>query len=187
MAQLPIYNSYHPVLNKKTEEIEDVDDELRKLAEDMFETMYKANGIGLSANQVGVSKSLVVIDTSMYRENGKNYTPLLLINPEIILSSDSEVEYQEGCLSVPKYYDYVMRPADTQVRYYDLDMKEHIIEADDILARVIQHEIDHLNGILFYERLTSIRRTLAKSKLKKIQRGKVIPDYPMIMADGKRV
>ncbi len=187
MAQLPIYNSFHPVLKKKTEAVDEIDDEIRQLVEDMFESMYKADGIGLSANQVGISKSIIVIDTAAIKTEGYPHPPVVMINPVIEDSSDDEVDYSEGCLSVPKFYDKVVRPVNIRVRYYDPDMKEHVKETDGMLSRVMQHEIDHLNGVLFYERLSQVRRTLAKSKLKKIQRGKVIPDYPMVLADGKRV
>ncbi|MFC2129975.1 peptide deformylase [Bacteroidota bacterium] len=187
MAQLAIYNSFHPVLKKKTEEVKEIDDEIRRLVEDMFESMYQADGIGLSANQVGISKSIIVIDTAASQTDDLSHPPVVMINPVIEDSSDDEVDYTEGCLSVPKFYDNVVRPVNIRVRYYDLNMKEYVKEIDGMLSRVMQHEIDHLNGVLFYERLSPVRRVLAKSKLKKIQRGKVIPFYPMVLADGKRV
>jgi peptide deformylase len=183
MAKIPVYNCFHPVLKKKTEAVSEIDDNLKKLVDDMFETMYYADGIGLAANQVGVSKSLLIVDTSASLK--ERQIPYIMINPEITAFSDDEIEMQEGCLSVPQFYDNVVRPFNIQVKYFDLNMKEYNIEADELLSRVIQHEFDHLNGILFYERLSSLRRTLAGSKLKKIQKGKIIPDYEMIGADGK--
>ncbi|MDQ1266348.1 MAG: peptide deformylase [Bacteroidota bacterium] len=152
----------------------------------MFETMYKADGIGLAANQVGISKSLIVIDTS--GAEGAKYSdpPIVMINPVIESFSDDEIDFPEGCLSVPKFYEKVIRPIQIQVRYYDLEMKEYVFEADEMLSRVMQHEIDHLNGVLFYEKLTPVRRALAKNKLKKIKRGDTIPFYPMIGPDGKK-
>ena len=185
MAIIPIYNSFHPVLKKKTEAVKEIDGKLKELIDNMFITMYHADGIGLAANQVGVSQSFVIIDVSA--SSNKNIAPLVMINPVIKSFSDEEVDFSEGCLSVPKFFETVVRPKNIQVRYFDMNMKEHNEEVDDILSRVMQHEIDHLNGILFYERLSPIKRTLSKSKLKKIQRGKVIPKYPMILANGKLV
>ena len=186
MAVLPIYSCFHPVLKKKTEPVTDFDNNLRQLVDDMFESMYYSDGIGLAANQVGVSKSIITIDANSDKNDIK-FPILTMINPEIITFSDGVVDYQEGCLSVPKFYEDVTRPKSIQVKYLDLDAKEHILDADDILARVIQHEFDHLNGILFYEKLSPIRRTLAKSKLNKIKQGKVRPDYQMVNQDGKLI
>ena len=178
MAFLPIYNCYHPTIKQSTEDVKEIDGDIKKLVDDMFETMYSADGIGLAANQVGISKSLVIIDTSAAtnEEDPKH----VLINPEIISFSDEENEFQEGCLSVPKFFENVIRPKKILVRYWDLKGKEHKFEADELLARVMQHEIDHLNGILFYERLTPIRKTLSKSKLNKIRKGITKPDYEMV-------
>ncbi len=186
MAILPVYNCFHPILKKKTEPIKEIDGKIEKLVSDMFETMYKAEGIGLAANQVGIPKSLLIIDTSGGNiENAKKHAPpIALINPVIEYFSEEENEFNEGCLSVPTFFEKVIRPSQIQVRFWDLDMKEQVVEADDIMARVMQHEIDHLNGILFFEKLTPIKRTLAKNKLKNIKKGKVKPKYEMIMPDG---
>ncbi|MCX7735745.1 MAG: peptide deformylase [Candidatus Kapabacteria bacterium] len=183
MSIIPVYNCFHPVLKKKTEPVTEIDDGLVKLVDDMFDTMHKAEGIGLAANQIGVSKSLVVIDIGYYNEKYKG-PPLTMINPVIEYFSDDIYEYEEGCLSIPSVRDVVERPKIVQVSFYDLNMKEHKIEADNLLSRVIQHEIDHLNGILFYERLTPLRKTLLKGKLKKIEKGQYQADYPMILPDG---
>jgi peptide deformylase len=184
MAVLPIYNCYHPILKKKTDRIDNIDGTIKQLAESMFETMYVAVGIGLAGNQVGENKSIIVIDVSQDKEIENPQAPFVMINPEIVAFSDDEIDYQEGCLSVPKFYEDVIRPVGVQVRFYDLNGKEQNMEADDILARVIQHEIDHLNGILFFERLNPLRRALSKNKLKRIQKGLVIPNYPMIDKEG---
>lgn len=184
MSLLPIYNCFNPVLKKKTEKVEHIDENLKKLVENMFETMYNADGIGLAANQVGVSKSLVIIDISR-NDNFKNQPPLVLINPEIITFSEEKDEFLEGCLSIPNFYETVDRPEAIEIKFYDLNMKEHKIEANDLLARVMQHEIDHLNGILFFERLSPIKKTLAKSKLKKIKNGQVDAKYEMVNPDGR--
>jgi peptide deformylase len=187
MSVLPIYNCYNPVLKKKTEKINEIDESIKKLVKDMFESMYGANGLGLAGNQVGEGKSIVTIDLSKENDYKNPPPPLAMINPEIITFSDEEVEYQEGCLSIPKFYETVTRPAGVEVVYLDLDGKEIKLEAEGLLARVIQHEVDHLNGILFFERLHPLRRALSKNKLKRIQKGLVIPNYPMIDKDGKFV
>ena len=179
MALLPIYSCFHPILKKKTEKVDIIDENIKILIKDMFDTMYHADGIGLAANQVGVQKSIITIDVAAANSN-KNLLPLVLINPEISELSEEEVEYSEGCLSVPTLHEIVIRPKIIQISYYDQQMREHKIEADELLARVIQHETDHLNGVLFYEKLTPLRRALARTKLKKIQRGQIVPDYEMI-------
>lgn len=184
MSIIPVYNCFHPVLRKKTDPIKNIDDSIVKLVDDMFATMHNAEGIGLAANQVGVSKSLLVIDIGYYNDKYKG-PPILMINPEIKFFSDEIYEYEEGCLSIPSVRDVVERPKMIQVSYYDLNMKEHNIEADNLLSRVIQHEIDHLNGLLFFDRLTPLRRTLLKNKLRKIEKGQYETDYPMVLPDGK--
>lgn len=183
MAVLPVYNCFHPVLKEETQPIDNFDDDLKKFVEDMFETMYVANGIGLAGNQVGEKKSVVTIDLGK-RDGKQIYPPFHMINPEIVETSDDEIVFQEGCLSIPKFFDDVVRPEFIKVKYWDVDEKEHVIEADALLARVIQHEVDHLQGYLFTDRMSPIRRTLAKNKLKQIKRGKVQTDYPMILPDG---
>ncbi|MBU3678683.1 MAG: peptide deformylase [Candidatus Kapabacteria bacterium] len=174
---LPVYTYNHPVLKQRTAQIDDMSDELRDLIRDMFETMYKANGIGLAANQVGKGLSLTVIDISD-RDEGEDPGQIVLINPVIEAFSDDEEEFEEGCLSLPDYRDTVIRPSAIQVRYLDASMTERVMEADGLVARVMQHEIDHLNGIYFFERLSPIRRTLGSGKLKKIARGQFEADYP---------
>ncbi len=186
MALLPIYNCYHPVLKKKTEPVKEIDDSIKKLVDDMFDTIHKAEGLGLAANQVGISKSLLVIDIPYFKSDSTDPV-VAMINPEIITFSDESWDYEEGCLSVPSLHEVVTRPKLVQVRFYDVDMKEQTLEADNLMARVIQHEIDHLNGILFFERISPVRRTLAKSRLRKIQKGQVKADYPMILPDGRLV
>ncbi len=186
MALLPIYNCYHALLKKKTQPVTEIDDELRKLVDDMYDTMHIAEGIGLAANQVGVSKSIITIDIHYFKKE-LDYTPVTLINPVIEWFSEETEDFEEGCLSVPTLHEIVSRSKQIRVRYKDLDLQEQVLEADGLLARVTQHEIDHLNGILFYERITPIRRTLAKSKLKKIQKGAITADYPRILPDGRLV
>jgi peptide deformylase len=110
-----------------------------------------------------------------------------MINPEIVEFSDEKVIEQEGCLSVPDFYEEVERPVNILVKYLDLQEKEHIDEVTGYLARVMQHEIDHLNGILFYQRLSPLKKTLSKNKLNKIKKGIILPDYPFVLPDGTLV
>ncbi len=185
MAVLPIYNSFHPVLKNKASKVEVIDDSVRQLVDDMYETLYNiSNGVGLAANQVGDKRAIVVIDLGVGDEEVLS-EQITMINPEIIDSSEETSDDYEGCLSIPEYFEKVVRPATIKVKYFDLDMKETVVEVDGFLARCMQHEIDHLNGILFYERLSTLRKTLGKNKLKRIKKGAVVPDYPMINPDGK--
>lgn len=184
MAVIPIYNAFHSVLKQPTKHVIELNDEIETLIDDLFETLHNiSNGVGLAANQIGKDKSVVVIDTSI-AEGEINPEIIVMINPEILEYSDEETEEQEGCLSVPELYEKVQRPIEIKVKYFDSEMKEHIREVGGFLARVMQHEIDHLNGKLFFERLSPLRRALVKNKLKKIKRGAIVPDYPMVQADG---
>jgi len=187
MAVLPIYNCFHPVLRKKTIEVKEFDGQLKQFVDNLHETLFAvSNGVGLAANQIGESISVIAIDKS-FREKGIPSQPLTLINPVIEYFSEEEVIDQEGCLSIPAFYEDISRSVGIQVRFYDINMKEYSLEASDFLARVIQHEVDHLNGILMFERLTPFKRALVRSKLKKIERGQVPADYPMILPDGTLV
>lgn len=155
-------------------------DELSDFINDMFETMYEANGIGLAANQVGKGLSVTVIDTSEALdedESEKSEGRVVLINPVIESFGDEEEEFEEGCLSLPDLRDIVVRPTEIQVRYLDENFKEQVRQVDGLLARVMQHEIDHLNGTYFFERLSPIRKTLAQGKLKRIAKGDFDAEY----------
>lgn len=180
MAFLPIYSCFHPIMKKSTEPITEINGDILKLAQDMLETMHTAEGVGLAGNQIGIPKSIVTIDTTAFDNAKTKYKNLVLINPIILSQSEEESDYKEGCLSVPDIHEVVKRSKAVQIKFYDLNGKEHIIEDDEYLARVAQHEIDHLNGILFYEKLTPMRRTLVKSKLKKIQKGQLLPEYKFV-------
>ncbi len=151
-------------LRKKAAPIKNFTPELQTLIDDMFETMYESGGIGLAATQVNVHQQLLVIDTS----EEKN-TPLCLINPEII-SKDGEFEYKEGCLSVPESYEKIIRPGHIVVKGLDRNGDEIEIEANDLLSTCIQHEIDHLNGKLFVDYLSPLKRQRIKTKLEKMHR-----------------
>ena len=144
--------------------IEKVTSEVRKLADDMFETMYDAPGIGLAAIQVAVPLRLITMDLSK-KEGDVN--PRVFINPEILSSSDELSTYEEGCLSIPEYYEEVERPASVRLRYTDLDGKVHEEEASGLYATCIQHEIDHLNGVLFVDHISKLKRDRVIKKFTK--------------------
>jgi peptide deformylase len=145
--------------------VEKVDAAVRKLAEDMFETMYEAPGIGLAAIQIGEPLRLVTMDLAK-KEDEK--APQVFINPEITWSSDEMYTHEEGCLSIPEYYEEVERPAKVRVKYLDLDGKPQEVEADGLLATCLQHEIDHLNGVLFIDHLSKLKRDRVIKKFTKI-------------------
>jgi len=186
MAILPIYNCSNPVLKQKTMQIEQINSEIKNLAMDMFDTMRNTgNGVGLAANQVGKNLALVVIDLSGVEEyDGKGMDELVLVNPQIIDFSEETNLYYEGCLSVPGFYEDVERPTEVKVKYLNLDEQEIKLDCSDFLARVVQHEIDHLNGILFYEKLSVLKRTLSKNKIKAIVAGDYSVNYEMIDANN---
>ena len=150
------------ILRKKSDTIEKVDDELRKLMDDMLETMYAAPGIGLAGVQVGILKRLIVIDISRDKEKK---SPLFLINPEIISKSSSTSVYEEGCLSLPGYFAEIERPAECQIKYLDYHGIKKEMKAGGLLATCIQHEVDHLNGILFIDYLSKLKRDMIIKKL----------------------
>ncbi len=160
-----------PLLRQVSTSIERVDADLRKLVDDMLETMYEAPGIGLAAIQVGVPRRLLVIDISK-EDEGKR--PLVFINPEIITSSDERSVYEEGCLSIPDYYAEVERPASVTVKSIDRDGKEQVTEAEGLLATCLQHEIDHLNGILFIDHISRLKREMVIKKFTKAARTKAL-------------
>ncbi|MEI6091212.1 MAG: peptide deformylase [bacterium] len=184
MAIVPIYNCFHPVLRKPTTKVESMTDEIKSLINNLWDTLYNvSNGVGLAANQIGADKSVIVIDTSL---NGtvEGSGPILLINPEITYFSEELIVDKEGCLSIPELFEDVVRSETIQIKYYDIEMNEHLDEAEGFLAIVMQHEVDHLVGKLFFDRFTPLKRALTKGKLNKIARGKFITAYDMIQADG---
>ena len=153
-----------PVLRQLSEPVETVNAELRRLADDMLETMYDAPGIGLAAIQIGIPRRLLVIDVS---KEGEDKQPQVFINPQILTSSDERSVYEEGCLSIPDYYAEVERPAAIKVDYVDLDGRQQIVEADGLLATCLQHEIDHLNGLLFIDYISKLKREMVIRKFTK--------------------
>ena len=153
-----------PILRKKCAPLEKVDDDIRKLMKDMLETMYDAPGIGLAAVQIGILKRLVVLDVSK-DENKKD--PLFLINPEIISKSENSSVYEEGCLSLPGQFAEIERPAECFLKYVDLNGKEKKLKAKGLLSTCIQHEVDHLNGVLFIDYLSKLKKDMIIKKLVK--------------------
>ena len=153
-----------PILRQVSKPIETMDGEVKKLADDMLETMYDAPGIGLAAIQIGVARRMLVLDVS---KEGEDKKPLVFINPEIVASSDARSVYEEGCLSIPDYYAEVERPAGITVRHLDREGKEQVTEADGLLATCLQHEIDHLNGVLFIDHISKLKREMVIRKFTK--------------------
>jgi peptide deformylase len=151
-------------LRLKSEPVKQIDSGIRALVNDMFETMYAAPGIGLAAIQVGVAKRVVTMDLS--KKEG-DHKPQVFINPEVTWKSDEMGTYEEGCLSIPEYYEEVERPAEVKVKYLDIDGKTHEIKAKGLLATCLQHEIDHTNGVLFIDHLSRLKRNLVIKKFTK--------------------
>ncbi len=170
MVKLKIFEYPDPVLKQKSEPVEKVDDNIRHLLDDMLETMYAAAGVGLAAPQVGVLKRIIVIDTHD-GEEGEKPCPLFLVNPEIVAQSEEQVSHEEGCLSVPEQHAEVMRYTDVKVRYLDYQGQEREIEADGLKAIALQHEIDHLDGILYIDRISRLKRQMLLKKLQKMRAG----------------
>ena len=153
-----------PILRKKASPLEKVSEEVKTILNDMAETMYNAPGIGLAGNQVGVLKRLVVMDCSTDEEDPNL---IKMINPEIVTSSDEKEELEEGCLSIPDHKSIVKRPANVKVKYLNIDGIEQTLDAEGLLAACVQHEIDHLNGILFVDHISRLKRDMILRKVKK--------------------
>ncbi len=156
-----------PRLKLVCEPVAAVDSKVRKLADDMLETMYDAPGIGLAAIQIAVPQRVVTIDLARKDEPKK---PVVLINPEIVWSSDELSVYEEGCLSIPEYYEEVERPAKCRVRYLDLDGKLQELDCEGLMATCVQHEVDHLNGVLFIDHISRLKRERVIKKFTKAAR-----------------
>jgi peptide deformylase len=164
MALLPIITAPDPRLKQLSAPVARVDDEIRQLMDDMLETMHAAPGIGLAAPQVGVLKRVIVLEID--REETKT-GPLFMANPEIIDASEDDAVYNEGCLSVPEHYADVVRPAEVTVRYLDRDGVRQDLKCEGLLATCVQHEIDHLDGILFIDKISALKRNIILRKLVK--------------------
>lgn len=174
MAILKIITAPDPILKQKAAPVSHVDDELRKLMDDMLETMYHDNGVGLAANQVGVAKRVVALDLQgdddMQAEREKDFYPLYLVNPIITYASEEKREAMEACLSVPEQKIKVTRPSEIKIKYLDYHNCERELEATGWLARAIQHEMDHLDGKLLIDYLSNLKKTLVVQKLTKLKK-----------------
>ncbi|RRH97155.1 peptide deformylase [Mesorhizobium tamadayense] len=169
MSIKPLIILPDPILRQVSKPVERVDGDLRKLADDMLETMYDAPGIGLAAIQVGEPRRLLVIDLAKEDEPP---APHVFINPEILESSEQRSVYEEGCLSIPDYYAEVERPAAVRVKYLDRDGKLQEMQAEGLMATCLQHEIDHLNGVLFIDHISKLKRDMVVKKFKKLAKDK---------------
>lgn len=180
MAQLPIYIYGASVLREKTREIKKVDDTLLNLIFNMFETMHSAKGIGLAANQVGFGKSVCVVDLSEMEKEEDRHEPLILINPVIIEKWGDQIPFEEGCLSLPNIREEIVRPELISVKFRDANFEWKEIQTEGFLSRVIQHEVDHLNGIYFTDHLKGLKKKIITTQLNKMKKGDVDADYPIV-------
>ena len=185
---LPIIAYGHPVLKRKAEVISQDYPKLKELIDSMFETMYNASGVGIAAPQIGQSIRLFIVDTTPFSEddslsdNERNQLKSfkkIFINPEIIEESGDDWSFDEGCLSIPNIRESVLRQPEIKIQYFDENFIKHVQSFDGLLARVIQHEYDHVEGILFTDKLSSFKKQLLKKKLLKISSGKLSFDYEM--------
>lgn len=172
MSILPIITAPDPRLKLKAKPVVTVDDDIRRLMDDMLETMYLAPGIGLAAPQVGVAKRVLVLDVA---QEGEKPAPLKIANPEILWHSEELATYSEGCLSLPEHYADVTRPAEIKLRYLDYQNEIRELHAKGLLATVIQHEMDHLEGMLFVDHISALKRNIILRKLAKAKRQAEVP------------
>lgn len=187
--KLPILSYGQPLLRKKAVDIDKDYPELKQLIDDMFETMYASNGVGLAAPQIGKSIRLIVIDTTPFADTypeGKNFKQVL-INPTIIDFSGNDWIFNEGCLSVPDLREDVIRKEKILIEFYDENFNFYSKEFDGICSRVIQHEYDHLEGVLFVDRVSSLKKMLIKRRLNDITKGIVEHSYKMIFPVQKKI
>ncbi len=167
MANLGITKYGNPVLRKVAEPVTEINDEIKKIVSDMLDTMYASEGVGIAAPQIGVSKRIIIVDTNPADASTK---PLIIINPEIVEAS-GEIKEQEGCLSIPDVRSEVKRYERVVVEGLDLEGNKIRVEGADLLARALQHEIDHINGKLFIDHLSKLKQQLLKNQLRKIEQG----------------
>lgn len=167
MAPMPIITAPDGRLKRISTHVDVVDDAVRRLMDDMLETMYQAPGIGLSAIQVDIPKRVVVVDVA---RDGEEPDPLYMVNPEIIWSSEELAPYDEGCLSLPEHYAEILRPEAVEVSYIDYDGVARTKRIHELLSRCVQHELDHLDGILFVDHLSAVKRNMIIRKLTKAKR-----------------
>ena len=186
---LPIYLLGTDILREQTTPVESDSTELQQLIDDMVETMHAAKGIGLAAPQIGRSERLFIVDVSPMEEDFVEAglempeQPMVFLNAEIVQESQQETEFEEGCLSIPDIHEVVERPEALTIRYLDRTFTEREEQYDGMLARVIQHEYDHVDGVLFIDHLTSFKRRLLKRRLEDIREGKTDASYPVLAKD----
>ncbi len=178
MSLIPITLFGDKILRKKVAKVTEINGNTIRIISDMFDTMRNAKGIGLAANQVGVNQQIFVVDLSSV-EDYESYKPIALINPKITAKSDEENVIEEGCLSIPELRAEIVRPEMINISYFDTDMKEHTIEADELFARVMLHEYDHLQGVLFIDYFDEEMKKKSKKHLTKIKKRKLEIDYPV--------
>ena len=180
---LPVYIYGHPVLRTSCEEVKQTYKNLNQLIENMFDTVENANGIGISAPQVGVSIKLFVIDLIPLSEEDPSVANIrkAFINPEILKQSGKIQPYNEGCLSIPGVREDINRKSEIKIKYFDQNFQEHITEIEGVFSRVFQHEYDHLNKTLFIDYLSPMKKNIVNRKLKAIQRGKFENNYPTVL------
>lgn len=186
MAILPIVTYDDSVLRKKTKMVKENSESLQNLITDMFETMYNSSGVGLAAPQVGELLRLFVMDADAVTEELEetDLGPMVFINPKIVELTGEDVKMEEGCLSIPDVRDDVKRPLNVKLQYYDRDFNKQESEFSGWISRIIQHEHDHLEGVLFLDYLSAFRKRLHRSALKKIDRGEMETDYPLVPKKG---
>jgi peptide deformylase len=181
MPILPIVTYNDPVLREKTEPIEELSDSISELIENMIETMYNSDGVGLAAPQIGKSLKLFVMDGDpVLEDDEEKYGVLTFINPEIIEKKGKKIPMDEGCLSIPDIREKVFRPETIVIRYKDENFQDQEKEFSGWMARIIQHEFDHLNGILFIDYLSSFRKRMVRSDLESIDVGDIEVEYPIV-------
>ena len=167
MAIRPIIIAPDPVLKAKAKPVENIDGGIVRLMDDMLETMYKAPGIGLAAPQIGILQRVIVVDVA---DKDEKPQPFAMANPEILWKSDETSVHNEGCLSLPDHYADVIRPKQVRLRYIDRDGEVRELDADNLLATCVQHEIDHLNGVLFIDHISLLKRNMILRKLQKAKK-----------------
>jgi peptide deformylase len=167
MAIRPIIIAPDPVLKAKAKPVENIDGGIVRLMDDMLETMYKAPGIGLAAPQIGILQRVIVVDVA---DKDEKPQPFAMANPEILWTSDETSVHNEGCLSLPDHYADVTRPKQVRLRYIDRDGEVRELDADNLLATCVQHEIDHLNGVLFIDHISLLKRNMIMRKLQKAKK-----------------
>lgn len=186
MSLLPITLYGDKILRKKAAKVNNIDNKIIELIKNMFETMRNANGIGLAATQVGADKSIFVIDISKV-EGYENVKPMTIINPKIVEYSEEKISMEEGCLSIPELRAEVFRPKQIKLDYQDADLNSQSLEADEILARVLQHEYDHLRGILYTDLVDGETKKAFKKPLEKISKRKIETEYPISDSSDYRI